>query len=64
MMVAWTRMVAAEMVGRIRIRIHFIGESGFSDKLDVNVKERGVRVDSKIFSPSHWAELFTKVCVS
>ena len=30
------------MVGRIRIRIHFVGESGFSGKLDVNVKERGV----------------------
>lgn len=41
------------MVGRIRIRIHFVGESGFSGKLDVNVKERGVKVNSKIFGPSY-----------
>lgn len=46
-------MVAAEMVGRIRIRIYFVEESGFSDKLDVNVKERGVRVNSRIFGPSY-----------
>ena len=40
------------MVGRIRIRIHFVGESGFSDKLDVNVKERGARSTPRFLVPA------------
>lgn len=34
------KMVAMEMVGRIRIRIHFVGELKLADKLEVGVKER------------------------
>lgn len=33
-------MVAVEVVERIRIRIHFVGESRLANKLDVGVKER------------------------
>lgn len=40
MMVASTRMIAVEMAGRARIRMHFAGELELADKLDVGVKER------------------------
>ena len=40
MMVVQTRMVAAEVVERIIIRIHFVGESRLADKLDMSVKEK------------------------
>ena len=33
-------MVAAEVVERIIIRIHFVGESRLADKLDMSVKEK------------------------